>query len=92
LAFNEIGVEIEFKGTGIEEKAFVVSANNPAFELETGKEVLAIHPRYFRPSEVELLIGDATKAKTKLGWKPKYNLEDMVKEMMSEELINQVNL
>jgi GDPmannose 4,6-dehydratase len=92
LAFNEIGVEIEFKGTGLEEKAFVVHAHNPAFELETGKEVLAIHPRYFRPSEVELLIGDATKAKTKLGWKPKYNLEDMVKEMMSDELINQVNL
>jgi GDPmannose 4,6-dehydratase len=92
LAFNEIGVEIEFKGTGLEEKAFVVRAHNPAFELETGKEVLAIHPRYFRPSEVELLIGDATKAKTKLGWKPKYNLEDMVKEMMSDELINQVNL
>jgi GDPmannose 4,6-dehydratase len=92
MAFNEIGVEIEFKGSGLEEKAFVVRAHNPAFELETGKEVLAIHPRYFRPSEVDLLIGDATKAKTKLGWAPKYTLEDMVKEMMSDELINQVNI
>jgi GDPmannose 4,6-dehydratase len=49
---------------------------------------VGIHPRYFRPAEVDLLIGDATKANTKLGWKPKYNLQSLVKEMMKEELLS----
>jgi GDPmannose 4,6-dehydratase len=55
--------------------------------------VVGIHPRYFRPAEVDLLIGDATKANTKLGWKPKYDLEAMIKEMMEEEIkFQQINL
>jgi GDPmannose 4,6-dehydratase len=89
LAFAEIGVEIEFREKGQNEKGYVVSAKNPAFPLERGKEVVAIHSRYFRPAEVDLLIGDATKARTQLGWKPKYNLQSMIKEMMAEELIYQ---
>lgn len=86
MAFAEAGVEIEFQGEGIDEKAYVVACNNPAYQLETGKQVIGIHPRYFRPAEVDLLIGDATKAQTILGWKPKYDLPALVKEMMVEEL------
>jgi GDPmannose 4,6-dehydratase len=89
LAFKEIGVTLEFKGTDENEKAYVVKCENIKYQLTIGQEVVAIHPRYFRPAEVDLLIGDATKAKEKLGWKPKYNLEMMVEEMMKEELIYQ---
>ncbi len=86
MAFNEIGITLEFKGTGIDEKAFVKTATNPQYQLPIGKQVIGILPRYFRPTEVELLIGDATKAKTKLGWLPTYTLPMLVKEMMEEEL------
>jgi GDPmannose 4,6-dehydratase len=89
MAFAEIGIEIAFSGEGVNEKGYVAKSDNPAFPLEVGKQVIGIHPRYFRPAEVDLLIGDATKAKTKLGWKPKYDLQSMVKEMVSEELIYQ---
>jgi len=89
MAFAEIGVELRFEGEGVNEKGFIASANNPLFPLPLGKQVIGIHPRYFRPAEVDLLIGDATKAKTKLGWKPKYDLQTMVKEMMAAELIYQ---
>ena len=55
----------------------VKSCSNPEFQVEIGKEVLAVDPKYFRPTEVELLIGDATKANNKLGWIPKYDLKDL---------------
>lgn len=86
MAFGEAGIELEFKGEGVNEKAFVTKCNNPAYQLPVGKQVVGIHPRYFRPAEVDLLIGDATKANTKLGWKPKYDLPALVKEMMQTEL------
>ncbi|WP_346883799.1 GDP-mannose 4,6-dehydratase [uncultured Algibacter sp.] len=86
MAFNEVGIELEFKGTGIEEKGFVKSCSNPEFKLDIGKEVLSVDPKYFRPTEVELLIGDATKANTKLGWTPEYNLKDLVKDMMTSDV------
>ncbi|MEH6407554.1 MAG: GDP-mannose 4,6-dehydratase [Leeuwenhoekiella sp.] len=86
MAFNEVGITLEFKGEGIDEKAYVVSCVNPEFQLETGKEVLAVDPKYFRPTEVELLIGDATKANTKLGWIPEYDLQDLVKDMMQSDV------
>jgi len=89
MAFYEIGVEIEFKGKGENEKGYIANTSNPAFQLKKGKQVVGIHPRYFRPAEVDLLIGDSTKAKTRLGWNPKYDLQTMIKEMMSEELIYQ---
>ena len=63
LSFAEVGIELEFKGIGVNEKASVVKCNNPAFQIEIGKEVLSIDPSYFRPTEVDLLIGDPTKAK-----------------------------
>ncbi len=89
MAFDEIGVTLEFKGEGAEEKGYIKNCKHPTYQIPVGQEVVAIHPRYYRPAEVDLLIGDATKAKTKLGWEPKYNLQSLVKEMMVEELIYQ---
>jgi len=86
MAFGEVGIELEFKGEGIDEKAFVKSCSNPDFQLETGKEVLAVDPKYFRPTEVDLLIGDASKANNKLGWTPEYDLKDLVKDMMKSDV------
>lgn len=86
FAFAEIGVELEFKGTGTDEKGYVKSSLNPKYPVAIGKEVIAIDPRYFRPTEVELLIGDATKAKEKLGWVPEYDLQDLIKDMMKSDL------
>ena len=86
LAFKEVGIELEFNGTGVNETATVIECNNPAFQVELGREVLSIDPNYFRPTEVDLLIGDPTKAKQKLGWIPEYDLESLVKEMMQSDL------
>jgi GDPmannose 4,6-dehydratase len=86
LCFEHAGIELSFSGSGIDEKAFVKKCNNPSFILPEGMQVLSIHPRYFRPAEVDILQGDATKAKTKLGWQPKYTLEMMVTEMMANEI------
>ena len=86
MSFAEVGIELEFKGEGENEKAYIVKCNNPKYQLEIGKEVLAVDSRYFRPTEVELLIGDASKAKTKLGWECKYDLNDLVKDMMQSDI------
>lgn len=75
MAFAEVGVELEFSGEGAGEIAKVTKCLDPNYQIEIGKEVVAVDPRYFRPTEVELLIGDPTKSITKLGWKPKYDLE-----------------
>jgi GDPmannose 4,6-dehydratase len=86
MAFAEAGIEIEFIGKNAEEKGIVVSCNNEKYQLPKGKEVVAIDPNYFRPTEVDLLIGDATKAKEKLGWSPTYTLGEMIKEMVASDL------
>ncbi|MEZ7498699.1 GDP-mannose 4,6-dehydratase [Flavobacterium sp. Arc3] len=86
MSFAEVGIELEFKGDGIDEKGFVKACNNPKFQLEIGKEILAVDPKYFRPTEVDLLIGDPTKAKTKLGWECQYDLAALVKDMMQSDL------
>ncbi|MDC1336380.1 GDP-mannose 4,6-dehydratase [Flavobacteriaceae bacterium] len=86
LAFKEVGIELEFKGEGVNENAFVVACNNEEFQLELGKEVLSIDPNYFRPTEVDLLIGDPAKAKNKLGWIPEYDLASLVKDMMQSDV------
>jgi GDPmannose 4,6-dehydratase len=86
LAFKEVGIELEFIGSGVNEKAKVVKCNNPLFQLEIGKVILSIDPAYFRPTEVDLLIGDPTKAKEKLGWVPEHDLESLVKDMMSSDI------
>jgi GDPmannose 4,6-dehydratase len=86
LAFKEVGIELEFKGTGINEVATVVKCTNPLFQIKTGKEILSIDSNYFRPTEVDLLIGDPSKAKNKLGWIPEHNLASMVKDMMQADV------
>jgi GDPmannose 4,6-dehydratase len=82
MAFKELGIEVEFKGEGTNEKGYIVSCSNPDYQVETGKEVVAVDPKYFRPTEVDLLIGDPTKSKTVLGWSPKYDLQMLVSEMV----------
>tara|TARA_B110000211_G_scaffold200818_1_gene232039 strand:- start:7781 stop:8893 length:1113 start_codon:yes stop_codon:yes gene_type:complete len=87
LAFGEVGIELEFKGEGIDEKAYVKKCTKSEYQIEIGKEILSVDPRYFRPTEVDLLIGDPTKAKQKLGWECQYDLEDLVKDMMRSDVI-----
>ena len=86
MAFAEVGVELDFVGTGKDEKGIVKSCSTADFSIEKGKEVVSIDPHYYRPTEVDLLIGDATKAKEKLGWVPEYSLEDLIKEMMEHDV------
>ncbi len=86
MCFTHVGISIEFQGTGVEEVAVVTACNDPRYQLPIGQEVVGIHPRYFRPAEVELLIGDATKDRTQLGWVPRYDLPALVKEMMDYDL------
>ena len=85
MAFAEVGVEIEFKGVGLEEKGLVKTAN-AAYNFVVGQEIVSVDPRYFRPTEVELLIGDPTKAKEKLGWTAKCTLPELVKEMVAADM------
>ena len=77
LAFAELGYEIEWHGAGIDEKGI---------DKNTGRILVEVDPKYFRPSEVDLLLGDSTKARTELGWKPKYTFMDLVKEMVQADL------
>ena len=86
LAFGEVGIELEFKGEGINEKAYVTACNHKDFQVAIGKEVLSVDPTYFRPTEVDLLIGDPSKAKNKLGWVPEHDLASLVKEMMEADV------
>ena len=86
MAFSYIGVTLSFKGEGINEGAIIESCSNENYQLEIGKEVLAIDSNYFRPTEVDLLIGDPTKAKEKLGWTPEISLEQLVEDMMQSDL------
>jgi GDPmannose 4,6-dehydratase len=86
MSFAEVGIELEFTGTGIAEKAVVKACNNPKYQIPIGKEVLAVDPKYFRPTEVDLLIGDPTKANTKLGWIPEHDLASLVKDMMQSDV------
>ncbi|QJB34096.1 GDP-mannose 4,6-dehydratase [Chitinophaga oryzae] len=86
MAFAEVGVQLEFKGEGIDEKGYVKSSSNAECPLKPGQEVVAIDARYFRPTEVELLIGDPTKAQTRLNWKPQYDLPALVKEMVAADV------
>ena len=86
LAFNEVGVALEFKGKGVDEKAYVVSCSDENYQIQIGKEILSVDPQYYRPTEVDLLIGDPTKAKEKLGWIPEHDLSSLVKDMMASDI------
>lgn len=94
MAFGHVGVTLGFKGEGVDEVGFVEHIDQERFEKATGKnntlqigqEVVFVDPRYFRPTEVDLLIGDPTKSQEKLGWKPKYDLPALVEDMMSSDI------
>ena len=86
LAFHEVGIELSFEGENEKETGKIAKCNNPTYQLPIGKVVVKIDPTYFRPTEVDLLKGDATKCKEKLNWQPKYTLQDLVKEMMENDL------
>jgi len=100
MSFAETGLEIEFKGTGADEKGYLVGIDEKLFiqkvgeqyleglrsKVEGRKSVVEVDPRYFRPTEVDLLIGDPTKAQTKLGWKPEYDLKGLVEDMMQSDI------
>ena len=86
MSFAELGIELEFRGEGVDEKAVVVSCANEDYQVEPGKVVVEVDPRYFRPTEVELLIGDPSKAMKKLNWKPKYDLPALVKDMVQSDV------
>lgn len=85
-AFNIVGIELTFEGENEQEIAKVKSCSHPSYQLEIGKVVVRVDPRYFRPTEVDLLIGDATKANKKLNWKPKYDLDSLVEEMVLSDV------
>jgi len=86
MAFAHLGILIEFEGEGVHEKAIVTASLIPEYFVEPGKTVVAVDPQYFRPTEVELLIGDATKAWKKLGWKPKHSVQDIVMDMVESDV------
>ena len=86
MSFAFLGIEVGFEGEGANEIGKIIACHNPAYQLEIGKIVVSVDERYFRPTEVELLIGDPTKSMTKLGWKPKYDLKALVDDMMQGDL------
>lgn len=86
MAFAEVGIALEFTGEGENERGLVVSCSNPDYQIAAGTVVVAVDKHYYRPTEVDLLIGDPTKAQTKLGWKPVYDLPALVKEMVAADV------
>jgi len=85
MSFAELGIELGFRGKDENEEGFVI-ANTGEYKIAIGDVIVKVDPKYYRPTEVELLIGDPTKAMTKLGWKPKYNLSTLVAEMVSSDV------
>jgi GDPmannose 4,6-dehydratase len=85
MSFAELGIELAFRGNDEAEEGYVVK-NNSEYHLEEGKVVIKVDPKYYRPTEVDLLIGDPTKAMTKLGWELKYDLAALVKEMVASDV------
>ena len=85
MSFSELGIKLAFRGEGQEEEGFILE-NNSEYKLEEGKVVIKVDSKYYRPTEVDLLIGDSTKAKNKLGWKPKYDLAALIKEMVASDI------
>ena len=86
MSFEHVGITLNFSGEGANEKAVVESCSNEKYKLAPGKEVVCVDPRYFRPTEVDLLIGDPSKANSKLGWIPEYDLKSLISEMMESDL------
>jgi GDPmannose 4,6-dehydratase len=82
MAFEELGIEVAFSGEGVSEVAHIAKCTHPDFQIPVGKEVIGVDERYFRPTEVDLLIGDPSKSKKQLGWIPKYDLKGLVNDMI----------
>ena len=85
-SFKILGIDIEFKGEGVNEIGYVKKSNNSKYQIPVGKEIINIDPTYYRPTEVDLLVGDASKAKEKLGWTPQITLDQMIEEMVLSDL------
>lgn len=85
-AFAHVGMTIEFRGEGVDEKGYVVECKKAEYQLPKDTCVVEVDPRYFRPTEVDLLLGDPTKARTKLNWKPEYDLNGLIEDMMQSDL------
>ena len=81
----ELGMEITFSGEGVDEVGTVTGVSNPELTVQPGQQIVGVDPRYFRPAEVETLLGDPTKAKEKLGWVPKITFEELVKDMITSD-------
>ena len=86
MAFSHVGIELEFSGSGVEEVAKIAKCNKSEYQLEEGKIVVRIDERYFRPTEVDLLLGDNNRAIKKLKWKPEHDLQSLVEDMMLSDL------
>lgn len=86
MAFLELGIEIEYQGKGVDEIAVITQCTNPAYQIEKNTPVVAIDPRYFRPTEVDLLIGNPEKARKQLGWTLEYDLPALVKDMIQSDI------
>ncbi|HEY8365911.1 MAG TPA: GDP-mannose 4,6-dehydratase [Bacteroidia bacterium] len=86
MAFAELGIELEFKGQGVDEIAIVKACNNPEYQVPIGQTVIKVDPHYFRPTEVDLLIGDPSKAKKQLNWELEYDLPALVKDMVQNDV------
>jgi GDPmannose 4,6-dehydratase len=86
MAFSELGIQLEFRGEGVEERGVVAGCEGGELALPSGREVVAVDPAYFRPTEVDLLIGDPRKAKERLGWEPKRELDGLIREMVRADL------
>jgi GDPmannose 4,6-dehydratase len=86
MAFAELGIELAFRGSGVDERGFVVYCSDPDYLIAAGTEVVTVDPAYFRPTEVELLVGDPSKSMEKLNWKPKYDLPALVREMVAADV------
>jgi len=86
MAFAHVGITLDFEGEGEDEIAKVAKCEKDGYQLPIGQTVVQVDPKYFRPIEADLLLGDPTKSKEKLGWKPKYDLQALVDDMMSSDL------
>ena len=86
LAFDYIGVKLKFSGSGLNEVGIVESCSNENYQIKLGKVVVRVNANYFRPTEVDILVGDSSKAKKELGWEPEYSLKNLVNEMMRSDI------
>ena len=86
MAFDHLGVKIKFNGEGINEVGIVSKSSNKSYKFKQGQTVVSVDPKYFRPTEVDILVGDPSKAKNELGWEPKISLEELVEDMMKSDL------